>query len=168
MTMEPGQDQWWIKALPTNVKVRQKDWSTTVQEKIFVIFHSKIIFHSRLTRRWEKRLTAKRPVQKIVLSRYQSCQRRRISWKWPEPSSNFVQISVGYEMFRTRDLVTLCSFCLVYISWGLTDSIQAPFYPIEATSKGATPTEYGLVISSRLRYSLPVQRYLGSFMYFFS
>ena len=48
-------------------------------------------------------------------------------------------------MLDNRGLVTLCLFCLVYISWGLTDSIQAPFYPIEATSKGASPTEYGLV-----------------------
>jgi hypothetical protein len=35
---------------------------------------------------------------------------------------------------------------LVYISWGLTDSIQAHFYPIEVTSKGVIPTEYGLVM----------------------
>ena len=35
--------------------------------------------------------------------------------------------------------------CLVYISWGLTDSIQAPFYPIEAEEKGASSAEYGLV-----------------------
>jgi len=32
------------------------------------------------------------------------------------------------------------------ISWGLTDSIQAHFYPIEVTSKGVIPTEYGLVM----------------------
>jgi MFS family permease len=36
-------------------------------------------------------------------------------------------------------------FCLVYITWGLTDSIQAPFFPIEAENKGASPSEYGAV-----------------------
>jgi len=35
--------------------------------------------------------------------------------------------------------------CAVYITWGLTDSIQAPFYPIEAENKGANPAEYGAV-----------------------
>lgn len=30
----------------------------------------------------------------------------------------------------------LVLFCAVYIAWGLTDSIQAPFYPIEAEKKG--------------------------------
>jgi len=35
--------------------------------------------------------------------------------------------------------------CAVYVTWGLTDSIQAPFYPIEAESKGANPAEYGAV-----------------------
>ena len=33
----------------------------------------------------------------------------------------------------------------VYVSWGLTDSIQAPFYPIVAESKGASVGEYGSV-----------------------
>lgn len=33
--------------------------------------------------------------------------------------------------------------CAVYLTWGLTDSIQAPFYPIEAEEKGANPAEYG-------------------------
>ena len=63
--------------------------------------------------------------------------------------------------------IELCILlCLVYVSWGLTDSIQvvpaksfparqpfywnkistqAPFYPIEATAKGATASQYGLV-----------------------
>eukprot|EP00088_Acartia_fossae_P003742 TRINITY_DN115_c0_g1_i1.p1 TRINITY_DN115_c0_g1~~TRINITY_DN115_c0_g1_i1.p1 ORF type:complete len:453 (-),score=79.16 TRINITY_DN115_c0_g1_i1:233-1591(-) len=36
-------------------------------------------------------------------------------------------------------------FCAVYITWGLTDSIQAPFFPIEAARKGSTPSEYGAV-----------------------
>lgn len=35
--------------------------------------------------------------------------------------------------------------CAVYVTWGLTDSIQAPFYPIEAEQKGANPAEYGAV-----------------------
>lgn len=35
--------------------------------------------------------------------------------------------------------------CAMYITWGLTDSIQAPFYPIEAENKGANPAEYGAV-----------------------
>jgi len=35
--------------------------------------------------------------------------------------------------------------CAVYVTWGLTDSIQAPFYPIEADRKGANPAEYGAV-----------------------
>ena len=35
--------------------------------------------------------------------------------------------------------------CMVYISWGLTDSIQAPFYPLEAEEKGASSTESGPV-----------------------
>jgi len=42
--------------------------------------------------------------------------------------------------------IELCILlCLVYVTWGLTDSIQAPFYPIEATAKGATASQYGLV-----------------------
>eukprot|EP00088_Acartia_fossae_P044123 TRINITY_DN4676_c0_g1_i3.p1 TRINITY_DN4676_c0_g1~~TRINITY_DN4676_c0_g1_i3.p1 ORF type:complete len:484 (-),score=84.86 TRINITY_DN4676_c0_g1_i3:282-1733(-) len=36
-------------------------------------------------------------------------------------------------------------FCAVYVTWGLTDSIQAPFFPIEAEEKGASPSEYGAV-----------------------
>ena len=49
-------------------------------------------------------------------------------------------------MDLTRDqLELIILLCLVYVSWGLTDSIQAPFYPIEAEEKGATSTEYGLV-----------------------
>ncbi len=47
-----------------------------------------------------------------------------------------------------RGLLTLALFCAVYVSWGLTDSIQAPFYPIEASAKGASPSEYGLVRDS--------------------
>jgi len=35
--------------------------------------------------------------------------------------------------------------CAVYLTWGLTDSIQAPFYPIEADNKGANAAEYGAV-----------------------
>jgi len=51
---------------------------------------------------------------------------------------------MGMEFSRSQwELIIL--FCLVYISWGLTDSIQAPFYPIEAANKGATPQEYGAV-----------------------
>jgi len=46
----------------------------------------------------------------------------------------------------TRAEKELCVFLsLVFTCWGLTDSIQAPFYPIEAASKGATPAQYGLV-----------------------
>jgi hypothetical protein len=52
---------------------------------------------------------------------------------------------VSDEEKKSYDIDTL-----VYISWGLTDSIQAPFYPIEATSKGATPTEYGLVMATMI------------------
>jgi len=49
-------------------------------------------------------------------------------------------------MDLTRDqLELIILLCLVYVSWGLTDSIQAPFYPIEAEEKGATSSEYGLV-----------------------
>lgn len=44
-----------------------------------------------------------------------------------------------------NQLELLLWLCLVYVTWGLTDSIQAPFYPIEAESKGATSSEYGLV-----------------------
>ena len=39
----------------------------------------------------------------------------------------------------------LVLFCAVYVAWGLTDSIQAPFYPIVAESKGASVGEYGSV-----------------------
>ena len=35
-------------------------------------------------------------------------------------------------------MALLALFCAVYVAWGLTDSIQAPFYPIEAESKGAS------------------------------
>ena len=46
----------------------------------------------------------------------------------------------------TRAEKELCVFLsLVFTCWGLTDSIQAPFYPIEAACKGATPAQYGLV-----------------------
>ena len=46
----------------------------------------------------------------------------------------------------TRAEKELCVFLsLVFTCWGLTDSVQAPFYPIEAASKGATPAQYGLV-----------------------
>ncbi len=48
-------------------------------------------------------------------------------------------------MLRGQQIVILALFCSVYISWGLTDSIQAPFYPIEAESKGADIAEYGFV-----------------------
>lgn len=48
-------------------------------------------------------------------------------------------------MLTQKELITLSLFCAVYISWGLTDSIQAPFYPKEAAAKGATPAEYGFV-----------------------
>ncbi len=44
-----------------------------------------------------------------------------------------------------RQVLMLVLFCSVYISWGLTDSIQAPFYPIEAEAKGADISEYGFV-----------------------
>ena len=37
------------------------------------------------------------------------------------------------------------SLSLVFTCWGLTDSIQAPFYPIEAASKSATAAQYGPV-----------------------
>ena len=72
------------------------------------------------------------------------------------------------EMFEKKELLTLGLFCAVYVSWGLTDSIQvrnvwhsyfqkqgklishfslskAPFYPREASEKGASPSEYGFV-----------------------
>lgn len=45
--------------------------------------------------------------------------------------------------WRQWELIILV--CAVYLTWGLTDSIQAPFYPIEADSKGANPAEYGAV-----------------------
>jgi len=45
--------------------------------------------------------------------------------------------------WRQWELVVLV--CAVYLTWGLTDSIQAPFYPIEADAKGANPAEYGAV-----------------------
>ena len=48
-------------------------------------------------------------------------------------------------MIRTKEIWILVLFCAVYVAWGLTDSIQAPFYPIEAASKGATVGEYGMV-----------------------
>ena len=70
-------------------------------------------------------------------------------------------------MFEKKELLTLGLFCAVYVSWGLTDSIQvrndgyffqkevskqiisiffkAPFYPREASEKGASPSEYGFV-----------------------
>jgi MFS family permease len=51
---------------------------------------------------------------------------------------------LGMEFSRSQwELIIL--FCAVYISWGLTDSIQAPFFPIEAERKGSTPSEYGAV-----------------------
>ena len=46
---------------------------------------------------------------------------------------------------KSRQAWILVLFCAVYIAWGLTDSIQAPFYPIVAESKGATVAEYGFV-----------------------
>lgn len=70
------------------------------------------------------------------------------------------------KMFEKKELLTLGLFCAVYVSWGLTDSIQvrnvwhifknkkiktyfslskAPFYPREASEKGASPSEYGFV-----------------------
>ncbi len=39
----------------------------------------------------------------------------------------------------------LALFCAVYVAWGLTDSIQAPFYPLVAEEKGANVAEYGFV-----------------------
>ena len=48
-------------------------------------------------------------------------------------------------MLTKKEITTVSLFCAVYISWGLTDSIQAPFYPKEASAKGATPAEYGFV-----------------------
>jgi len=47
--------------------------------------------------------------------------------------------------FSRKQWELIFLFCAVYITWGLTDSIQAPFYPIEAENKGATPSEYGAV-----------------------
>lgn len=47
--------------------------------------------------------------------------------------------------FGRKQWELIILFCAVYITWGLTDSIQAPFYPIEAESKGSTPSEYGAV-----------------------
>eukprot|EP00088_Acartia_fossae_P018660 TRINITY_DN20780_c0_g1_i1.p1 TRINITY_DN20780_c0_g1~~TRINITY_DN20780_c0_g1_i1.p1 ORF type:complete len:434 (-),score=65.50 TRINITY_DN20780_c0_g1_i1:268-1569(-) len=44
---------------------------------------------------------------------------------------------------RHWELIVLV--CAVYVTWGLTDSIQAPFYPIEADNKGANAAEYGAV-----------------------
>ena len=48
-------------------------------------------------------------------------------------------------MFNKEALTALGLFSLVYISWGLTDSVQAPFYPIKASELGATPAQYGFV-----------------------
>jgi len=47
--------------------------------------------------------------------------------------------------FSCAQLELVVLVCAVYITWGLTDSIQAPFYPIEAENKGANPAEYGAV-----------------------
>ena len=48
-------------------------------------------------------------------------------------------------MLQRDQIVILVLFCAVYVAWGLTDSIQAPFHPIEAEKKGATVGEYGFV-----------------------
>merc|ERR1711936_1392787 len=48
-------------------------------------------------------------------------------------------------LFNKGDLAALGLFSLVYVSWGLTDSIQAPFYPIKAEELGASPAQYGFV-----------------------
>ena len=32
------------------------------------------------------------------------------------------------EMFEKKELLTLGLFCAVYVSWGLTDSIQVIYY----------------------------------------
>jgi len=47
--------------------------------------------------------------------------------------------------FSWSQIELIILVCAVYITWGLTDSIQAPFYPIEAENKGANPAEYGAV-----------------------
>jgi len=47
--------------------------------------------------------------------------------------------------FTSRQWITLIVLALVNLGEAVTVSIQAPFYPAEAESKGATATEYGLV-----------------------
>eukprot|EP00095_Tigriopus_kingsejongensis_P002202 maker-scaffold1312_size48844-snap-gene-0.9 protein:Tk02202 transcript:maker-scaffold1312_size48844-snap-gene-0.9-mRNA-1 annotation:"mfs-type transporter slc18b1-like" len=70
-------------------------------------------------------------------------------------------------MLESRQILILSLFCAVYVAWGLTDSIQAPFYPIEAERKGATVSEYGFVfgiIHLAIFFSGP---FFGKYMHFF-
>lgn len=70
-------------------------------------------------------------------------------------------------MLENRQVLTLALFCAVYVAWGLTDSIQAPFYPIEAERKGATVSEYGFVfgiIHLAIFFSGP---FFGKYMHLF-
>ena len=55
------------------------------------------------------------------------------------------KLSISEPGVTRQEVELVILLCLVYVSWGLTDSIQAPFYPIEAEEKGATSTQYGLV-----------------------
>ncbi|XP_059097668.1 MFS-type transporter SLC18B1-like [Tigriopus californicus] len=46
---------------------------------------------------------------------------------------------------KLRLTVLVITVALAYTFWGLLLSLQPAFYPIEAESKGATPSQYGLV-----------------------
>ncbi|TRY80723.1 hypothetical protein TCAL_12990 [Tigriopus californicus] len=46
---------------------------------------------------------------------------------------------------KARVILLGATVSIAYISWGLLLSLQPAFYPIEAESKGATPSQYGLV-----------------------
>ncbi len=49
------------------------------------------------------------------------------------------------RLSRTRTYLIVGTVGLAYVCWGSMDSLPGAFYPNEAESKGANPSEYGLV-----------------------
>lgn len=52
------------------------------------------------------------------------------------------------ESYTRKEWLTLVTIGCVQFTCAICISLQAPFYPAEAESKGATATEYGLVLGS--------------------
>ena len=46
-------------------------------------------------------------------------------------------------MFTWRSLMTISSLACLNVCWGFMASIMAPFLPVEAEAKGASPSQFG-------------------------